>query len=411
VDFEPTARSREFIGRVGEFMQENVYPGESVHWVQQRGNPFDETMVVQAIRAKAKALGLWNLFLPREYGTNSPGLTNLEYAPLAELMGRSEIGSAAFNCDAPDSGNMETLAKYGTPEQRAEWLTPLLEGDIRSAFAMTEPDVASSDATNIRTSITAEGDHYVINGRKYYTSNACHAKCRVLIVMGRTSADPAKKYAQHSQVLVPMDTAGVQIVRSLPVFGYDDSPGGHAEIVLDNVRVPRSNLLLGEGRGFEIAQGRLGPGRIHHCMRLIGRAQRAFELMCGRAATRVAFGRKLSEQQSVRENIARSACEIEQARLLTLKAADRIDRHGAKGAKELIAMIKIVAPSMACAVIDRAIQIHGAAGVSADTILARAYAYARKTRIVDGPDEVHMMQLGRSLAAQSAPAHDPPTEH
>lgn len=411
MDFEPTARSREFIGRVGEFMQEHVYPAEAVHWAQQRGNPFDETTVVQKIRAKAKAAGLWNLFLPREYGADSPGLTNLEYAPLAELMGRSEIGSAAFNCDAPDSGNMETLAKYGTPEQRAKWLSPLLEGDMRSAFAMSEPDVASSDATNIRTSITADGDHYLINGRKYYTSNACHAKCKILIVMGRTSTDPAKKYAQHSQVLVPVDTAGVKVVRSLPVFGYDDSPGGHAEILLDDVRVPRSNLLLGEGRGFEIAQGRLGPGRIHHCMRLIGRAQRALELMCARATTRVAFGKKLSEQQSVRENIARSACEIEQARLLTLKAADRIDREGAKGAKELIAMIKIVAPGMACAVIDRAIQIHGAAGVSADTILARAYAYARKTRIVDGPDEVHMMQLGRSLAAQSAPTREPPTEH
>jgi len=392
-------------------MQEHVYPAESVHWVQQRGNPFDETMVVQAIRAKAKAAGLWNLFLPREYGVNSPGLTNLEYAPLAELMGRSEIGSAAFNCDAPDSGNMETLVKYGTPKQRAQWLTPLLEGDIRSAFAMTEPDVASSDATNIRTSIATEGDHYVINGHKYYTSNACHAKCRILIVMGRTGTDPAQKYAQHSQVLIPLDTPGVKILRSLPVFGYDDSPGGHAEILLDNVRVPRSNLLLGEGRGFEIAQGRLGPGRIHHCMRLIGRAQRAFELMCQRAATRLAFGRKLSEQQSVREDIARSACEIEQARLLTFKAADRIDRYGAKGAKELIAMIKIVAPSMACDVIDRAIQIHGAAGVSADTILARAYAYARKTRIVDGPDQVHMMQLGRNLAAQSVRTSDPSTEH
>ncbi len=411
MDFEPTARSRELIARVAGFMQEHVYPAESVHWVQQRGNPFDETMVVQAIRAKAKAAGLWNLFLPREYGVNSPGLTNLEYAPLAELMGRSEIGSAAFNCDAPDSGNMETLVKYGTPKQRAQWLTPLLEGDIRSAFAMTEPDVASSDATNIRTSIATEGDHYVINGHKYYTSNACHAKCRILIVMGRTGTDPAQKYAQHSQVLIPLDTPGVKILRSLPVFGYDDSPGGHAEILLDNVRVPRSNLLLGEGRGFEIAQGRLGPGRIHHCMRLIGRAQRAFELMCQRAATRLAFGRKLSEQQSVREDIARSACEIEQARLLTFKAADRIDRYGAKGAKELIAMIKIVAPSMACDVIDRAIQIHGAAGVSADTILARAYAYARKTRIVDGPDQVHMMQLGRNLAAQSVRTSDPSTEH
>jgi acyl-CoA dehydrogenase len=400
MDFEPTARSLEWIRRISDFMDEHVYPAEALHFVQQRANPWDDTEVVRQVRAKANGLGLWNLFLPHEYGAFSPGLTTLEYAPLAELMGRSEIGAAAFNCDAPDSGNMETLAKFGSPEQQETWLKPLLAGDIKSAFSMTEPDVASSDATNVRTSIVREGNEYVINGLKYYTSNACHAKCKILIVMGRSNDDPADRHRQQSQVLVPIDTPGVKIVRSLQVFGYDDSPGGHADIVLQNVRVPLSNILLGEGRGFEIAQGRLGPGRIHHCMRLIGRAQRAFELMCRRANSRVAFRKRLSEQQSVREDIARSACEIEQARLLTLKAAAQMDRLGAKGAKELIAMIKIVAPSMACRVIDRAIQIHGAAGVSQDTILARSFSYARKTRITDGPDQVHMMQLGRNLAAQ-----------
>lgn len=404
MDFEPTARSLAWIERVDHFMKEHVYPVEEAHAAQQRAKPFEDTEIMQSLREKARSQGLWNLFLSHEYGPVSPGLSNLEYAPLAELMGRSEIGAACFNCDAPDTGNMEVLAKYGTAEQKTQWLAPLLEGTIRSAFAMTELAVASSDATNIRTSMTREEDYYIINGHKYYVSNACHSKCRVLIVMGRTGGETADQYQRQSQILVPVDAPGVRVIRSLQVFGYDDSPGGHAEIVLENVRVPRSNLLLGEGRGFEIAQGRLGPGRIHHCMRLIGRAQRAFELMCRRASTRVAFGKKLSEQQSVREDIARSACEIEQARLLTLKAAAHIDRYGPKGARDLIAMVKIVAPTMACKVVDRAIQIHGAAGVSQDTILARAFSYARKTRITDGPDQVHMMQLGRNLASSLASA-------
>ena len=299
---------------------------------------------------------------------------------------------------------MEVLAQYGTPQQQQRWLQPLLNGEIRSAFAMTEPKVASSDATNIETSIVRDGDDYVINGHKFYISGALNRRCEILIVMGKTAPDSSDRYRQQSQILVPMNTPGVKVIRPMTVFGYDDAPEGHAEIIFENVRVPAENLILGEGRGFEVAQGRLGPGRIHHCMRLIGQAQRALELMAVRAEQRVVFGRPMIKQGSVREDIARSACEIEQARLLTLKAADQMDRHGNKAARDLIAMIKVVAPQMACNVIDRAIQIHGAAGLGQDFALARAYAYARTIRLADGPDQVHMMQLGRNLAAAYASA-------
>ncbi len=402
MDFEPSPKVKELSARIAEFMDAHVYPAESVYDEQVEKDPWVTPPIMEELKAKARAEGLWNLFLPVDYGDLSPGLTNLEYAPLAELMGRSMIGAEAFNCSAPDTGNMEVLAKYGNPEQQAAWLKPLMDGEIRSGFAMTEPDVASSDATNIQTSIVRDGDHYIINGRKFYTSGAMNRHCKILIVMGKTDPDNDNRYRQQSMILVPKDLPGVTIVRPMEVFGSEDPPEGHPEITFENVRVPVGNLLLGEGRGFEIAQGRLGPGRIHHCMRLIGQAQRALELMARRAESRIAFGRPLSKQQSVREDIARSACEIEQARLLTLKAAQRMDLGGHKAAKDLIAMIKIVAPQMACNVIDRAMQIHGAAGLSQDFVLARGYAYARTVRIADGPDQVHMMQLGRNLAAQYA---------
>ena len=398
MDFEYSEKVTDLIQQVRRFMEEHVLPNENTHTEQLQAEPWSTPPIVEKLKAKAREAGLWNLFLPLEHGKYSAGLSNMEYAPLAEEMGRVTWASEVFNCSAPDSGNMEVLAKYGSEEQKKRWLEPLLAGEIRSAFAMTEPAVASSDATNIETSMVREGDEYVINGKKFYASGACRKQCRIMIVMGKTDPDNANRYVQQSQILVPVDTAGVTVTRPMRVFGYDDRPEGHAEIVFDNVRVPAANLILGEGRGFEIAQGRLGPGRIHHCMRMVGAAQRALELMMDRANTRIAFGRPLIKQQSVREDIARSACQIEQARLLTLKAARKMDTVGNKGAQDLIAMIKIVAPNMALDVIDRAIQIHGAVGLSQDTPLAHLWGYARTLRFADGPDQVHMMQLGRNLA-------------
>jgi len=400
MNFEFSPKVQDLRERLLAFMDEHVYPNEALYSEQlNAGDHWEPTEILGELKGRAKEAGLWNLFLPKEYGGFSPGLTTLEYAPLAEIMGRVLWASEVFNCSAPDTGNMEVLAKYGNAAQQEEWLVPLLNGEIRSAFAMTEPGVASSDATNVQTSIVRDGDDYVISGRKWYISGACNRHAKIMIVMGKTDPDSDNRYQQQSMILVPMDTKGVTVVRPMHAFGFDDAREGHAEITFDKVRVPAINLLLGEGRGFEIAQGRLGPGRIHHCMRLVGVAERALELMCARAESRIAFGRPLSKQQSVREDIAKSACEIEQARLLTLKAAARMDEGGFKAAKDLISMIKIVAPSMACTVIDRAIQIHGAGGVSQDFFLAHAYAYARSIRLADGPDQVHMMQLGRNLAA------------
>ncbi|NRB70711.1 MAG: acyl-CoA dehydrogenase family protein [Xanthomonadales bacterium] len=398
MDFQPTARVQDLQQQLTDFLSEHIYPAEARFEAELKETRWRTPAVMQELKERARAAGLWNLFLPPAYGDYSPGLSNLEYAPLAELMGRSRMAAEVFNCSAPDTGNMEVLARYGTAAQREQWLQPLLAGDIRSAFAMTEPAVASSDATNIATTITRDGDDYVINGHKFYISGACNEACKLLIVMGKTDPDHEDRHRQQSMILVPMETPGVRVLRPMQVFGYDDAPEGHAELLLDQVRVPAENLILGEGRGFEIAQGRLGPGRIHHCMRLVGLAQRALELMAARSQHRIAFGRPLSQQQSVRETLADAACAIEQARLLTLKAAAEMDRVGNKGAKDLIAMIKIVAPRMACKVIDQAIQIHGGAGLGQDHLLAQSYAYARTIRLADGPDEVHMMQLGRALA-------------
>ncbi len=402
MDFQYTDKMKDLVLQVREFINSEIRPAEARFREELAANPWETPPVMDELKAKAREKGLWNLFLPKEYGDYSAGLSNLEYAPLAEEMGRSLIASEVFNCAAPDTGNMEVLAKYGNQQQKKQWLEPLLEGKIRSAFAMTEPDVASSDATNIETRIVRDGDDYVINGRKFYISGAMRKSCEILIVMGKTDPDNPSRHVQQSQVLVPTNTPGVKIVRPMKVFGYDDAPEGHAEVIFDNVRVPKENIILGEGRGFEIAQGRLGPGRIHHCMRLIGAAQEAFELMARRVNEREVFGQPMSKQGSVREDLARSWCEIEQARLLTLKAADMMDREGNKVAKDLIAMIKVVAPNMALNVIDRAIQVHGAVGVSQDTPLAHFFSYARSLRLADGPDQVHMMQLGRTLAKQFA---------
>lgn len=401
MNFEYSEKSLALQKRVNDFMVEHIYPHEkeiqSFHHNPE--NLWQDFPKLEEWKAAAKAERLWNLFLPKDYGALSSGLTNLEYAPLAELMGRSKIASEVFNCSAPDTGNMEVFAKYGTPAQQEKWLKPLMNGEIRSAFLMTEPAVASSDATNIETSIVREGDEYVINGRKWWSSGAMRPGCKVFIVMGKT--DPtAQRHAQQSMIIVPRNTPGVEIVRPLQVFGSVDSPEGHAEIKLTNVRVPVENMLLGEGRGFEIAQGRLGPGRVHHCMRLIGAAQRALELMCERVAQREAFGRKIKDFSSIRQDIAKSACEIEQARLLTLACADKIDKFGAAGAKNLIAMIKISIPDMTLKVVDRAIQAHGGMGVCQDTPLAEFWIYGRTIRIADGPDEVHMYQLGRNLVKE-----------
>jgi len=384
--------------RVTAFMDEHVYPAEEVFEAEmdaarRNGNPWVPTKIVEELKQKARDAGLWNLFLPEsELGA---GLTNLEYAPLCEIMGRSHIGPEAFNCSAPDTGNMETIARYGTREQQEKWLKPLLAGEIRSAFAMTEPDVASSDATNIQARIERDGDEYVINGQKWWTSGANDPRCKILIFMGKTDPDNPNRHRQQSMILVPMDTPGITVLRHLPVFGYDDAPHGHAEVRFENVRVPASNILLGEGRGFEIAQGRLGPGRIHHCMRLIGRAERALEKMCRRSLKRVAFGRPVADQGVTRERIANSRILIDQARFLVLNAAYMMDTVGNKAAAKEIAMIKVAAPNMACQVIDWAIQAHGGGGVSEDFGLARAYASSRTLRLADGPDEVHRNAIAK----------------
>jgi acyl-CoA dehydrogenase len=402
MNFEYSEKTRDSIDRVRGFIKDEVAPAESTYYDQLTQRLWETPPVMDELKAKAKEQGLWNLFMPKAYARFSPGLSNLEYAPLAEEMGRYLIAPEVFNCNAPDTGNMEVLAKYGSAKQQAQWLKPLMEGTIRSAFAMTEPAVASSDATNIETSIRRDGDTYVINGRKFFISGAMRKTCEILIVMGKTDPDHPDRHKQQSQILVPVATPGVTVVRPMQVLGTVGAPEGHAEIVFENVRVPAENIILGAGRGFEIAQGRLGPGRIHHCMRLIGGAQRCLEMMCRRANERVVFGRPMNKQGSVREDIANSHCEIEQARLLTLKAADVMDRHGNREAKELISMIKIVAPSMAQRVADRAMQLHGAVGLSQDTPLAAFFTYARTIRLADGPDQVHMMQLGRNLARKYA---------
>ena len=379
--------------QVDAFMQEHVFPAEAIfHQQINEGDRWQPTAIVEELKDKARAAGLWNLFLPEsELGA---GLTNLEYAPLAELMGRSGLASEAFNCSAPDTGNMETIVRYGTDEHKEKWLKPLLAGEIRSCFGMTEPGVASSDATNMQANARREGDEWVINGRKWWTSGACDPRCKVMIFMGLTNPD-APRHQQHSMILVPMDSPGLKVIRALPVFGYDDAPHGHAEVVLENVRVPYSNVLLGEGRGFEIAQGRLGPGRIHHCMRSIGAAERALELMCRRSVEREAFGRKLAELGGNIDLIAESRIEINQARLLTLNAAYMMDTVGNKIAKSEIAQIKVVAPNVALRVIDRAIQMHGGAGVAEDTPRAHRYDMQRTLRLADGPDEVHRAAIGK----------------
>ena len=397
------ARVAELRERLLAFMDECVYPAEAVYYRQQAdgGDPWSNPPVMEELKAEARARGLWNLFLPLE--EDGSGLSNVEYAPLCEILGRSPIGPEACNCSAPDTGNMETLLRFATPEQKAEWLEPLLAGEIRSAFAMTEPAVASSDATNIQASIRRDGDHYVINARKWWTSGAGDPRSRILIFMGKTNPDE-HRYRQQSMVLVPLDTPGVRVLRHLNVFGYDDAPKGHMEVDFEDVRVPCSNVLLGEGRGFEIAQARLGPGRIHHCMRVIGVAERSLEAMCARAKARVAFGKPLAEQGVVMDHIARSRLEIEQARGLVMQAAALVDEVGGRGARAYVAMIKVAAPNMALNVIDRAIQVHGGAGVCDDFGLARAWAHARTLRLADGPDDVHLRTVAREeLAKPSAP--------
>jgi acyl-CoA dehydrogenase len=401
--FPLSARIRELRARLSDFQRSFVEPAESEYFahIEQPGQRWTIPPVIEKLKTKARAAGLWNLFLPD--ARHGAGLSNLDYAPLAELMGRSPLAPEVYNCNAPDSGTMEVLLQFGSDAQRLRWLVPLLAGDIRSAFAMTEPEVASSDATNIATRIARDGNDYVIDGRKWWTTGAMDPRCAVFIVMGVTNPD-ADAHHRHAMILVPRDTPGVRIVRPLHVFGFDDAPHGHAEVAFERVRVTAENLILGEGRGFEIAQGRLGPGRIHHCMRLIGLAQRALEAMIARAQTRVAFGKPLAAQGMVQEAIANSRCEIEQARLLTLAAAAALDRDGIKAAKDAIGMIKIAAPRMACAVIDRAIQVHGALGLSADTFLAHAYAGARSLRLADGPDEVHIAALAKSMLRAEPPA-------
>ena len=394
MEFAYSEKVQDLQGRLKAFMDKHVYPNQHrFHDEVNTGDRWEPTRVIEELKVLARDEGLWNLFLP--HSERGAGLTNLEYAPLCEIMGRVHWAPEVFNCSAPDTGNMEVLDRYGTAEHKARWLKPLLNGEIRSCFAMTEPDVASSDATNIQSRIVRDGDDYVINGRKWWTTGAPDPRCKISIFMGKTDPDNANRHEQQSMILVPMDTPGVKMVRVLPVFGFDDAPHGHAEVLFENVRVPASNMLLGEGRGFEIAQGRLGPGRIHHCMRLIGQAEVALEKMCRRAKSRVAFGKRVADQTVTLERIAEARILIDQVRLLVLHAAYKMDTVGNKNAKAEIAMIKVAAPNMACKVIDWAMQAHGAAGVCDDFDLARAYAHARTLRFADGPDEVHRNQIGK----------------
>jgi acyl-CoA dehydrogenase len=394
MDFEYSAKVKGIEKKLRGFMEEFIYPNEARHAEQiAAGDRWQPTSLLDELKERAKATGLWNLFLPDS--NRGGGLTNLEYAPLCEIMGRSPLAPEAFNCSAPDTGNMEVLERYGTEAQKQEWLQPLLEGRIRSCFAMTEPAVASSDATNISSTIRRDGDHYVINGRKWWTTGAPDRRCKIILFMGKTDPGHPDRHRQQSMILVPMDTSGVTLLRRLPVFGYDDAPNGTGELLFEDVRVPATNLLLGEGRGFEIAQGRLGPGRVHHCMRAIGQAERTLEKTCARVKTRVTFGKSIAEQTVTLERIAEARILIDQARLLVLKTASVMDVAGNRAARAEIAMIKVAVPNMLCRVVDMAIQAHGAAGVSDDFGLAKAYAEARALRIVDGPDEVHRNQIGR----------------
>ena len=409
MDFSYSPKVEQLRERTQAFFDRHIAPNEArveeaIAENRRLGKPWTPVALFEELKAEARAQGLWNLFLPRSERAPQ-GLSNLEYSPLCEIMGRCEWAPEIFNCSAPDTGNMEVLERYGSEAQKDEWLEPLLAGTIRSAFLMTEPAVASSDATNIECSIRRDGDDYVINGRKWFSSGAGDPRCRIYIVMGKTDPEQAK-HRQQSMILVPADTPGIEVLRPVSVFGYDDAPHGHMDIRLTDVRVPASNLLLGEGRGFEIAQGRLGPGRIHHCMRTIGLAERALELLCQRVSSRVAFGRRISEYSIWHERIAEARCMIDQARLLTLKAADAMDKVGNKAARTEIAMIKVVAPNMACQIIDWAIQAHGGAGVSSDFPLAHAYAGARSLRLADGPDEVHRSTIARLELARHASVAD-----
>jgi acyl-CoA dehydrogenase len=413
MDFSHSEKVRDLQERITHFMDRHVYPAEPLYHQEMEenrraGNPWQVTRTIEDLKKKARAENLWNLFLP--HSEHGAGLTNLEYAPLCEIMGRSHLAPEAFNCSAPDTGNMEVLARYATPAQQQRWLAPLLDGKIRSGFAMTEPNVASSDATNIESAIVREGDSYVINGRKWWTSGAGDPRCEILIFMGKTNPQ-ASRHSQQSMILVPMQTPGVKVLRTLTVFGYDHAPHGHAEIDFVNVRVPAENLLLGEGRGFEIAQGRLGPGRIHHCMRTIGVAERALELMCKRSQTRVAFGKRLSEQGVTLERIAESRIKIDQVRWLVLNAAYMMDTVGNRASKAEIAMIKVAAPAMALQVLDWAIQMHGAGGVSDDFPLASLWAGVRTLRLADGPDEVHREQIGKLELSRYRPKEAAAAKH